>query len=410
MKSRTEHVEQRDGIRLRTVEEQRIRYPAKPILRERSPLSVEGDPTRLLYRLDPAHERAARRLLREGARRWRRWETICRHAGDDFSPFEAERELLDLLVAQAGLHVEDRHRNGRWRPHRLRVDESLWPWLGVLDPAQLRVELRQELTREELLEVLEAGPPRGMDYGSFAFCLRAAERLCSFLEHGLRPSAKELAGLVDHTKAWTDQRRALVARLLGRSFDDLVATNDRLIELAGPIAHDEPMLWVSQLDSVRLRLTTEPVGIICVENHDTFKHLLPLARHNHIVLWVPGGPPPAEVDLLRRLIDLAPNVPVHACFDLDPAGIRIARLLEGGAGATLRPTGMTPELFAGARRKLELTSWDRRELERLEGRANALEPLRTAIVSAERKVEQEVIQRRLYALFDRQAPSAAAPD
>lgn len=382
------------------MEEQRVRYPAKPILRERSPVTVEGDPTRLLYRLDPTHERAARRLLKEGARNWRRWETICRHAGDDFSPFEAERELLDLLVAHAGLHVEDRYRNGRWRPHRLRVDQSLWPWLGILDPAQLRAELEQELTRAELHEALEVGPPSGMDYASFAFCLRAAERLCSFLEHGLRPSAKELAGLVDHTKAWTDQRRSLVERLLRRPFEDLVATSDRPIELAGPIAHDEPMLWASQLDNVRLRLSAEPVGIICVENRDTFKHLLPLGRRNYIVLWVPGGPPPAEVDLLRRLIDLAPNVPVHACFDLDPAGIRIARLLEEGAGATLQPTGMTPELLAGARHKLQLSSWDRRELERLDGRANAFEPLRAAILSAERKAEQEVVQRRLYVLFD----------
>lgn len=44
------------------------------------------------------------------------------------------------------------------------------------------------------------------------------------------------------------------------------------------------MLWASQLDSVRLRLTAEPAGIICVENRDTFRHLLPLARKNHIVL------------------------------------------------------------------------------------------------------------------------------
>lgn len=384
---------------MRTVEEQRVRYAAKPILRERIPIAVDGDPTRLLYRLDPGHERAARRLLREGARRWRRWETICRHAGDDFSPFHAERDLLDLLVAEAGLHVEDRHRDGRWRPYRLRVDESLWPWLGVVDAARLRAELEKELTRPELLEALGVGAPSGMDYGSFAFCLRAAERLCSFLEHGLRPSAKELAGLVDHSKAWTGQRRALVARLLGRPFDELVATSDRPLELDGPIDHDEPMLWASQLDGVRLRLTAEPTGIICVENRDTFRHLLPLARHGFIVLWVPGGPPPAEIELLRRLADLAPDVPVHACFDLDPAGIRIARLLEDRSGVALEPTGMTPELFAGARRKLALASWDRRELERLDGSANAFEPLRAALAAEGRKVEQEAIQRRLYARF-----------
>jgi hypothetical protein len=70
---------------------------------------------------------------------------------------------------------------------------------------------------------------------------------------------------------------------------------------------------------------------------------------------------------------------------------------------------MTPKLFAGARRKLTLSSWDRRELERLEGRANALERLRKAILSAERKVAQETIQRRLHGLFDQGAlPTVAA--
>jgi len=50
----------------------------------------------------------------------------------------------------------------------------------------------------------------------------------------------------------------------------------------------------------------------------------------------------------------------------------------------------------------------RNKLERLDGRASTLEPLRAAILAAERKVEQEAINRRLYALFDQLSRAPAA--
>jgi hypothetical protein len=103
---------------------------------------------------------------------------------------------------------------------------------------------------------------------------------------------------------------------------------------------------------------------------------------------------------VRRLAELQPDARFHAVFDLDPAGIRIARLLEERSGVTLAPTGMTPELFARARRRLPLNRWDEARLERYGGDAAALEPLRAAIAAAGAKVEQETIQRRLYALLE----------
>ena len=124
---------------------------------------------------------------------------------------------------------------------------------------------------------------------------------------------------------------------------------------------------------------------------------------SEISMGVPGGPPLAEVALVRRLAELQPDARFHAVFDLDPAGIRIARLLEERSGVTLAPTGMTPELFARARKRLPLNRWDEAQLKRYAGDAAALEPLRAAIAAAGGKVEQETIQRRLYALLDADA-------
>jgi hypothetical protein len=395
---RVERVEERDGIRYRVVEQPRVRYPPKLISRTRTPLTA-ADPEPLLVRLDPAEAAMATRVLREGARRWRRWSTLRRHAGRDFAPIVVE-QLLDRLVREAGLLVEDRFLNATWRPYRFRVDESVWPWLGIVDPDALRAELADELTREPLLETLAAGPPSGMDWPSFAFVLRAAERLADLGEHGVRPGARELAGQIDHTKAWTERRRGLLERLVSLPFDELVARYDRLVELRGPVSHGQGDLWASQIDELELALTAEARGVILVENRETFRHLLALAERGYVVLWVPGGPPPAEVALVRRLAELQPGLRFHAVFDLDPAGIRIARIVEDRSGVTLEATGMTPELFAHARRRLPLNRWDAAQLQALDGRATAFDALRQTLLSARSKVEQETIQRRLYRVFE----------
>jgi hypothetical protein len=213
--------------------------------------------------------------------------------------------------------------------------------------------------------------------------------------------------MIDHTKAWTERRRTLVADLLGQPFDQLVARFDRPVEIKGPLIHrrgdlwaSDIELWASGIDEVELRIQGEPSGVVLVENRETFRSLLPLADVGYIILWVPGGPPPAEISLARRLAELRPDIRFHACFDLDPAGIRIASLLAKGAEIEVSPTGMTPELFASAPRKLKLSAWDEQELMRMQHSAGPLEPLHATITAAGLKVEQETIQRDLLSLFE----------
>ena len=403
---RIERLEQHDDISYRIIAEPRIRYPDKLLVRFRMPAD-SADPDTLLARLDREKEAMARRVLREGARGWRLWSTLRRHAGPDFSPFLVESELLDPLVREAGLLVEDRYRDGQWVVHRFRIDESVRSWLGMLDPDEVRAELQSVLRRPRLLATLAEGPPRGMSWGWFDFCLRAAEELADLAEHGVKPGARELAGRIKHTKAWTKPRQALVERLLGQPFNQLVAHSDRPIEVKGPLVHRRGDLWASDIDlwaldidKVELRIVGDPCGVVLAENRETFRSLLSLADVGYIVLWVPGGPPPAEVSLVRRLAELRPGLRFHACFDLDPAGIRIALLLADRAEIELEPTGMTPELFASAPRKLELNAWDKQELARMDGHAGRLEPLRAAITAASAKVEQEPVQRQVYELFE----------
>lgn len=395
---RTEHVTEADGLRIRVVEEQRLRYLPKPIRRTRMPVEAP-DPDAVMARIDDEHAAMAERVLRAGARGWRRWSTLRRNAGRDFSPLEVELELLDDLCRKAGVIVEDGWRNQRWQPDRFTVDRSIWPWLDILDPTVVRAALEQELTYPELLATLAAGPPTHLDWPSFAFVLQAAERVLELAEHGIRPGERELAGLVDHTKAWTPRRRLLLEELLGKPFAELVAPRDRQLGIKGPISHGDANVWASAVATLEMEIADDARGVILVENAETFRHLVPLADDGWIVLHVPGGPPPAEADLVRRLTVLAPDIAFYACFDPDPAGIRIARLLEDRAGVSLDPAGMRPTFLLEADQQRELTDWDRDQLRRLAGQAGAFEPLRATIERLGRKGEQETYQRQLLELF-----------
>lgn len=365
------------------------------------------DPDAILARVDDEHAAMAERVLRAGARGWKRWSTLRRKAGRDFSPLDVELELLDDLCRKAGVIVEDGWRNQRWQPDRFTVDRSVWPWLNILDPAALQAELAQELTSPELLAALADGPPAHVDWRSFAFVLQAAERVLDLAKHHIRPGERELAGLVDHTKAWTPRRRQLLEELLGRPFKELVSPLDRQLGIKGPIAHGDANVWASTVSTLEMEIDDEARGVILVENAETFRQLVELAAEGWIVLHVPGGPPPAEVDLVQRLSLLAPDLSFYACFDPDPAGIRIARLLEERAGVQLDPAGMRPEFLLEAEHQQELTDWDNDQLQRLAGKAGRFEPLRAAIAELERKGEQETYQRRLLELFSSDARAGA---
>jgi len=235
--------------------------------------------------------------------------------------------------------------------------------------------------------------------------LRAGERALELREHGAMPSARELAGLVDHTKAWTPRRKDLLAEVLGEPFDQLVSVLDRQLGIRGPVTHPEGGLWASAIGTVDLAIG-DAVAIVLVENLETFRTLSALAGSGWIVVHIPGGPPPAECELVARLAALAPELPIEAAFDLDPAGIRIARLLQARTDIDVRTSAMTPDLLNAAPHQLDLTDWDRDQLVRLEGSAGPLEPLRAAIATTGGKVEQEVLQRKLLGLLrDQQHPA-----
>jgi Protein of unknown function C-terminus (DUF2399) len=254
-------------------------------------------------------------------------------------------------------------------------------------------------SRPALLRALAAGPPPGIDWRSFAFVLRAAERVLDLREHGLKAGQRELAGLVDHTKAWTPRRKALLADLLGEPFASLVAILDRQLGVRGPIAHPEGGLWASAVGEVDLSIADDVNGVLLVENLETSRVLTVLAERGWLVLHVPGGPPPAECQLIERIAALVPRIRFHAAFDLDPAGIRIARLLQARTGIEIDVEGMSPSLLEAGARGLELSDWDREQLRLLDGQAGPLEDLRMAIDREEHKIEQETIQLQLLALF-----------
>ena len=362
----------------------------------------------LMGRLRRHRAAMAERVLRAGARGWRRWSTLRRNAGKDFSPFEVEYELLDDLCRNAGLTVEDGWRNQRWQPDKIILDRSVWSWLNILDPEAVRAELEQELTDRRLLDALAAGPPTHVDWRSFSFVLRAADQVVQLSEHDEVPGARELAGLVDHTKAWTARRKLLLEELLGQPFNRLVTALDRQIGIRGPLPHTEGGIWASAVPTINLSVAERARGVILVENKETFQHMVELADQDWVVLHVPGGPPPAEADLVHRLNALAPHLTFYACFDPDPAGIRIARLLEERSGVTFDPAGMQPQFLLEADRQLELNDWDHDQLQRLDGNAGAFEPLRQAILQLQRKGEQETYQRRLSAIS--KTPSLSATD
>jgi hypothetical protein len=390
---RTERTFVEAGLRYRVVEQRRKRLGARPLQRTRY-AGQDPDPAPVLAPLDAEFRTMAERLLREGALGWRRWSTIRRGAGPSFSPYAVEVELLDDLCRHAGLTVVDAFRGGEWVPQRFRVDDRVRLWLGIEGP-EVADQLREELTEPDLLGLLEAGRPRGFSWRSFAFVMRACEHLRQLGRHGVRPGARELAGLIDHTKAWTPARMALVERLMGATFQDLVAIGDRQLSLRGPVAHSEGGLWASRIEEVNLEVGASAKLLVLVENLETLKFLLPLAGEGVVLVHVPGGPPPAEVELIARLAALAPELPIHAAFDLDPAGLRIARRVAERTGLELRCDLMDPVLLEEAPHRLELGDWDRRELKNLSGRAGSLEPLRAALVSAGEKVEQETLQRQL---------------
>jgi len=97
---------------------------------------------------------------------------------------------------------------------------------------------RGGLRPPQIVSALADGPPSGNDWRSFAFVLRAGERVLDLREHGFKPSARELAGLVDHTKAWTPAAKSFWPKRTGIDVEvaamspELLAEAPRALDLS----------------------------------------------------------------------------------------------------------------------------------------------------------------------------------
>jgi hypothetical protein len=388
---RSERITATDGLRNVVTVEPRQRFPDRPIRRLRVAQEPD-DVSASLSALSPDRQDLAFELLRQGIGRARRWAALVRRPPPQFVAVVAETELLEPLCRCGALEIVDRWspRDHAWRVSTFRTLAAGAAAVGHREPAELKAELVDQLTSEDLRARASDGPPPPMRWDAFAFVLRSAERWRELVDHDSTPSAKELATEFGHSKMWTPARERLFADLAGRPWEELFPPRPRQLRLKGPVTHPEGNLWADSVSSVPLVVLDTAIGIVCVENQDTHEQLLSHSA-GWIVLQVPGGPPPAEVQLLARLHALAPALPILAAFDPDPAGIRIALTTAREAGIRFDSCLMTPEALQRAS-PLDLVDEDRKILDRLDGKAGDFEPLRAAIADQGRKAEQESLR------------------
>jgi hypothetical protein len=386
---RSERVSTANGVRYVETLEPRRRYTDRPIRRLRLAEDAQ-DVEQVLARL-PGNERAmAEHLLREGLSRWRRWDALVRRPPPGFVPMVAE-ELLTSLCRSGAVQVVDRwsKSDDDWRPSNIRTEPAGAIAIGHREPTAALHDVLADLSFQDLRERAQAGPPAPMTWRAFSFVLRAAERWRELELHRSAPRPKELAAQIEHSKMWTPARQRLFGELQGRPWADLFPSRPRQLRIKGPVAHPQAALWAESVASVPLEVLPQARGIVCVENYETFEQLLAHAA-GWLILQVPGGPPPAEVQLLARLHQLAPGLPVLAAFDPDPAGIRIALLVAEGAGVRLDARLMSIEALH-LTRPLALSANDLRWLKQMKGRAGPFEMLRATIEREGRKGEQEAL-------------------
>jgi hypothetical protein len=334
----------------------------------------------------------------------RRWTTIAKRVGTP----EDESERL----ARAGIvEIECRLTNalglGGYTGWRLTGEAAEVAARRAAARRSLRTDLERELRDKDLVERLRDGRPRpGMSWLDYVRVLRAAELWRDITKNGRLPPERELAAMVSWSKwPWTSARRALLAEVVGCAESELFVPKRRVIRIKGPLTHGQGDVWADAVDTIALALSGPLHGIVCIENRQTFDALYPFGSRNWMLLEM-GGPVPAECRLLERLHALAPQAPVLAAFDPDPAGIEIALGVAHRAGVTFEVDLMTPTVLA-ATTSLELVPWDRETLADLEGRAGVFEPLRAAITAKARKGEQEAAHELLIELME--LMTAAAP-
>ncbi|MBO3746150.1 hypothetical protein J5X84_08760 [Streptosporangiaceae bacterium NEAU-GS5] len=240
------------------------------------------------------------------------------------------------------------------------------------DPDALRWELVKlmavipQLDAERaLLESIAHGSPLRVPPGSatsagawsvYEHALRAAIVWFPHQASGAdRFTANDLAGRAFlNSKAWTPEREAAFANLIGLSFDQAVDKADTDLRLRGPlrwslgsVAADASVAvpWIS-LPARGLRAAGDvecrAVGVLLVENADTFEKVckVPGVPDEWLCVWGEGYSSDGMVHLLRDL-----DLPVAAWGDLDAHGIQIIDVLEAKLGRAVFPLGMDVHLW-----------------------------------------------------------------
>lgn len=364
----------------------------------------------------PGMKAAQRALLTQWARgdaETRRWDTLRTLAGTE--RLDLADQLLELLLEHGIAQVDERFRDGRWRPTAVRwVDlERLQRELGIA-PAVDREERRRKL-----LWILR---DLGRDE---AWARDACDSCRPSLPLDLLEARYELLMALD---AWRREERtgmrqdfALFARPHTKAIteSEWQWLDDQLDLAALDIQRFAPLLWLAgspafDLPAGRVQLGPLPLAALpcaaldgaqpcgtaparywLIENRASFERQARMRDGNTCVVWLPGRPSGDWLQAMARLLAIAPAAADISC-DPDPAGIEIALTagaLWDAAGQPWQAHRMgAAELAAVPKAKtLPLTSYDHGVLERLGITAlpPALAELRETLMTRRRKAEQE---------------------
>ncbi|WP_327042837.1 DUF2220 domain-containing protein [Micromonospora ureilytica] len=302
---------------------------------------------------------------------------------------------------------------------------------GRPDPDPLRHELIKLMApisnldgERVLLESISPGSPLRVPTGTatqagawsvYEHALRAAivwfPRKASGAEN---MTANDLAGraFLD-SKAWTPEREAAFANLIGRGFDQAVDKADTDLRLRGPlkwslgsVAADASVAlpWIA-LPAKGLRaagnVECRAVGVLLVENADTFEKVckVPGVPEEWLCVWGQGYSSDGMVHLLRDL-----DLPIAAWCDLDAHGVQIIHVLEGKLGRAIPSLGMDLDLWEKAphrkNQKAKSVDGDKKLAARLaKSGPLTLRPLAAEIAKYGGSCEQQPIQEEVLPLL-----------
>ena len=318
------------------------------------------------------------------------WRSLGRLAPDGMDRLDIER-LVEGLVARAWLQVKERRNQlGDVEPYQLRVvpgkgdalGRLVERWSGNGLPRAARAERLVAVLRE-LMEHEDALPVPARALVQQAFGDTKAVRVRDFrtdIERALETPLEDLVR--DHTAA------VLTAGPLSYRF------RDRPVDARASfpwLAIPDPVL--QELEDLRIDATE----LITVENLTAFEALAHDGLAGRaVVVFTSGFLGRAQRHWVTQLVRHPAIRSVRHWGDLDPGGLLIYRTLQrliaaSDAHVTLQPWRMDPSLLDHPL-TAPLTPRDRQRLRAyVADPGNPLLPLAHAILSSNRKLEQEAL-------------------